>query len=57
MRQDIEQIINKTKIDETKLPEAMRIIDRAASIMEECDYDTDLGAKKNSLYCKTSCEN
>ena len=35
MRQDVEQIINKTKIDETKLPEAMRIIDRAASIMEE----------------------
>lgn len=35
MRQNVEQIINNTKIDETKLSEAMRIIDRAASIMEE----------------------
>lgn len=49
MRQDVEQIINKTKIDETKLPEAMRIIDRAASIMEECDYDTDPKAKEELI--------
>jgi len=37
MRQDVEQIINNSKIDETKLPETMRIIDRAASIMEILD--------------------
>lgn len=49
MRQDVEQIINSTKIDETKLPEAMRIIDRAASIMEEYDYDTDPKAKEKLI--------
>lgn len=49
MRQDVEQIIINTKIDETKLPEAMRIIDRAASIMEEFDYDTDLNAKEKLI--------
>ena len=49
MRQDVEQIINNTKIDETKLPEAMRIIDRAASIMEECYYDTDPKAKEKLI--------
>lgn len=49
MRQDVEQIINNTKIDETKLPEAMRIIDRAASIMEEWDYDTDPKAKEKLI--------
>lgn len=49
MRQDVEQIINNTKIDETKLPEAMRIIDRAASIMEECCYDTDPKAKEELI--------
>ncbi|MDE7429586.1 MAG: hypothetical protein K2N00_10040 [Lachnospiraceae bacterium] len=47
MRQDVGQIINNTKIDKMKLPEAMRIIDRAASIMEECDYDTDPGDESN----------
>lgn len=49
MRQDVEQIINSTKIDETKLPEAMRIIERAASIMEEYDYDTDPKAKEKLI--------
>ena len=49
MRQDVEQIINKTKIDETKLQEAMRIIDRAARIMEECCYDTDTKAKEKLI--------
>ena len=49
MRQDVEQIINNTKIDETKLPEAIRIITGAASIMEECDYDTDLNAKEKLI--------
>lgn len=49
MRQEIEQIINNTKIDETKLPEAMRIIDRAANIMEDWDYDTDPKAKEKLL--------
>lgn len=49
MRQDVEQIINNTRIDETKLPEAMKIIDRAASIMEERDYDTDPEAKEKLI--------
>ena len=49
MRQDVEQIINNTKIDETKLPEAMRIIDRAAHIMEECDYNTDPKAQEKLI--------
>lgn len=63
MRQDVAQIINNTKIDKTKLPEAMRIIDRAASIMEECDYDTDpkaqekLTALQNELRELTGKEN
>ena len=53
MRQDVEQIINKTKIDETKLQEAMRIIDRAARIMEECCYDTDTKAKEKLIALQT----
>lgn len=63
MRLDVKQIINKTKIDETKLPEAMRIIDKAASIMEECDNDTDpnvreqLIALQNELRDLTGKEN
>lgn len=53
MRQDVEQIINNTKIDETKLQEAMRIIDRAARIMEECCYDTDTKAKEKLIALQT----
>lgn len=55
MRQDVEQIIHHTKIDETKLQETMRIIDRAASIMEGWNDDTapkaeeELAALQNEL--------
>lgn len=63
MRQDVAKIISNTKIDKTKLPEAMRIIDRAASIMEQRGYDADpkaqeeLAALQNELRELTGKEN
>lgn len=53
MRQDVAQILRSTKIDGTKLPEAMRIIERAANIMEGCSYDTDPKAKEELLALQT----
>lgn len=49
MRQDVELVIKNSRIDETKLPEAMRIIDRAANIMEEWNCDADSEAEKELL--------
>lgn len=49
MRQDVEQIIGRSRIDDTKLPEVMRIIERAAEIMEERDCDADLQGKEELM--------
>lgn len=63
MRQDVERVIQNTKFDEAKLPEVMRIIDRAAGLMEECDCDADprareeLAALQNELRQLTGKEN
>lgn len=46
MRQEVKHIINQSKIDETKLPEVMSMIERAAQIMEEMRIDTDEDEEK-----------
>lgn len=42
-------MIKKIEIDETKLPEVMRIIDAAAVLMAEKDCDSDEGAKQELI--------
>ena len=42
-------MIKKIEIDETKLPEVMRMIDAAAVLMAEKDCDSDEGAKQELI--------
>ena len=54
MRQDVEYVINQSKIDEAKLPKAMEIIEKAAEIMEEKDCDADEEAKEELVFLQDS---